>query len=246
MARDQEAESVRVIATSAARDAKNADVLLEAVRRAAGLRVEILSGEREAEWVFAGVTTDPRLHGQRLLILDVGGGSTEFIVGEHDKFSFRESFDMGSVRLLELLRPHDPPSVSDVAATRDWLKKFFAFRIAPRMSAALGENPARDIRLVGTGGTTTILARMELKVERFDREKIEGTILSRETVLDYMFRLWSMSLAQRRTIPGLPGNRADVIIMGVAIYETVMEQFNFADLYVSLRGLRYGAILQQS
>ncbi|HKX62475.1 MAG TPA: hypothetical protein VJS65_11535, partial [Verrucomicrobiae bacterium] len=111
MARDQEAESIRVIATSAPRDAKNADELLDAVRRAAGLRMEIITGDQEAEWVFAGVTTDPRLHGRRLLILDVGGGSTEFIVGEQDRYSFRESFAVGSVRLLELLRPHDPPSV---------------------------------------------------------------------------------------------------------------------------------------
>ena len=94
--------------------------------------------------------------------------------------------------------------------------------------------------------TTTILARMELKVDRFDREKIEGTTLSREKVLDYMFRLWSLSLAERRTIPGLPGNRADVILMGVAIYETVMEQFDFPHLYVSMRGLRHGALLQDS
>jgi len=246
MARDQEAESIRVIATSAARDAKNADELLEAVRRAAGLRMEIITGDQEAEWVFAGVTTDPRLHGHRLLILDVGGGSTEFIVGEHDRYSFRESFAVGSVRLLELLRPHDPPSVSDVAATRDWLKKFFNFKVVPRMAGPLGENPGRGTQLVGTGGTTTILARMELKVDRFDREKIEGTTLSRETVLDYMFRLWSLSLAERRTIPGLPGNRADVILMGVAIYETVMEQFDFPHLYVSMRGLRHGALLQNS
>ena len=70
--------------------------------------------------------------------------------------------------------------------------------------------------------------------------------VSRDTVLDYMFRLWSLSLAERRAIPRLPGNRADVILMGVAIYETIMEQLNFEHLYVSMRGLRHGALLQQS
>ena len=89
-ARDAGAESIRIIATSAARDAENAADLLEAVRRAAGLRVEIISGDKEAEWVFRGVTSHPGLPRKRLLILDVGGGSTEFILGKSDHHSFRQ------------------------------------------------------------------------------------------------------------------------------------------------------------
>lgn len=246
MARDLDAASVRVIATSAARDARNADELLGAVRRASGLRVEIISGEQEAEWVFEGVTTDPRLHGKPLLILDIGGGSTEFILGDHDRLSFRESFPIGSVRLLELLRPRDPPSMTDLAATRDWLGKFLHLRVAPKLESPLAEAGPGTVRLVGTGGTTTILARMELQADHFDRERIESTVLSRPTVLDYMFKLWSVSIAERRKIPGLPGNRADVIIMGVAIYESIMNHFQFDQLHVSTRGLRHGALLHQS
>lgn len=243
MARDLEAASVRVIATSAARDAKNADELMGAIRRASGLRVEIISGEQEAEWVFAGMTSNPRLHGRRLLILDVGGGSTELILGEHGHHSFRESFALGTVRLLEMFRPHDPPSVADLAATRDWLGKFFSFKVGPTMGERLGNAAERDVTLVGTGGTATILARMELKTDKFDREMIEATVLSRDAILDYMFSLWSVTLAERRKLAGLPGNRADVIIMGVAIYEAVMHHFGFTQLNVSTRGLRHGALL---
>lgn len=242
MARDAEAESIRIIATSAARDARNSEELIEAIRRASGLRVEIISGEREAEWVFCGVTSDPALHGSQLLILDVGGGSTEFIVGGHERHSFRQSFPIGSVRLLEQLRPADPPSLADVAGCRQWLRDFFNREVGPPLERILAD-AGQPVTLVGTGGTTTILARLEQKIERFDRARIEGTRLSRQQILDYMVHLWSLSLEHRRKIPGLPANRADVIIMGVAIYEAVMQHFNLPELYVSTRGLRFGALL---
>lgn len=244
MAKDLEAVSICVIATSAARDAKNAGELIEAVRRASGLRVEIISGDQEAEWVFRGVTSDPRLHGGRLLILDVGGGSTEFILGDRGHHSFRRSFPLGSVRLLETLRPGDPPSLVDLAGCRDWLKKIFREQIDPAIeSSPLSDVARRDVTLVGTGGTTTILARMEKRMTDFDRDRIEGTVLSRKLVLETMVHLWSLPLSARRKLPGLPPNRADVIIMGVAIYEAVMQHFNLPEIYVSTRGLRYGALL---
>jgi len=243
MARDLEAVSAHVIATSAARDAKNAGELIEAVRRASGLRVEVISGDQEAEWVYRGVTSDPLLHGRSLLILDVGGGSTEFILGNHGHHSFRQSFPLGSVRLLERLKPGDPPSLADLAGCRDWLKKFFAEDVGPAMEPVLSEAVRHEVKLVGTGGTTTILARMEKKMTDFDRSRIEGTVLGRSLVLETMVHLWSLPVSQRRKVPGLPANRADVIIMGVAIYDAVMQHFNLPELYVSTRGLRYGALL---
>jgi exopolyphosphatase/guanosine-5'-triphosphate,3'-diphosphate pyrophosphatase len=244
VARDLEAVSVHVIATSAARDAKNASELIEAVRRASGLRVEVISGDQEAEWVYRGVTSDPVLHGRSLLILDVGGGSTEFILGNHGHHSFRQSFPLGSVRLLEKLKPDDPPSIADLAGCRDWLKKFFTEDIGLAMGPVLTEVARHDVRLVGTGGTVTILARMEKQMTDFDRSRIEGTVLSRSLVLETMVHLWSLPLSKRRKLAGLPPSRADVIIMGVAIYEAVMQHFNLPELYVSTRGLRYGALLE--
>jgi exopolyphosphatase/guanosine-5'-triphosphate,3'-diphosphate pyrophosphatase len=245
LARESDAETVRLIATSAARDAKNSQDLLEAVRRASGLRVEIISGEQEAEWVFCGVTSDPKLHGRKLLILDVGGGSTEFIFGEGVHHAWRQSFPIGSVRLQEKLRPGDPPSLSDLAHCRQWLCDFFQQEVIPALRGVLNEATVPGVTLVGTGGTTTILARMKHRMSGFDRERIDSTRLSRETVLEYMVHLWSLPLAERRKIPGLPPQRADVILMGVAIYEAMMNSFQFWELCVSTRGVRFGALLDQ-
>jgi exopolyphosphatase/guanosine-5'-triphosphate,3'-diphosphate pyrophosphatase len=243
LARDVEASAIRVIATSAVRDARNPSDLLEAVRRASGLRVEIISGDQEAEWVFRGVTSDPKLCGRPLLILDVGGGSTEFIMSDESHPCFRESFPLGSVRLLETLRPGDPPSLTDLAGCRDWLATFFNQGLSPEMQAKLKQAAAAGVTLVGTGGTTTILARMELQINDFDRTRLEGIRLSQRQVLEYMVQLWSVPLAERKRIPGLPPSRADVILMGVAIYEAVMRHFSLGELYVSTRGLRFGALL---
>jgi len=242
-ARDLEAMEIRVIATSAARDARNPHTLTEAVRRASGLRVDIISGDQEAEWVFRGVTSDPRLHGCDLLILDVGGGSTEFILGDHGHYRFRHSFDMGSVRLLERFPPGDPPTAEDLHGCRAWLDELFDNQVVPNLRPVLSDAMRAGLKLVGTGGTTTLLARMENQMTDYDRERLDGMRLGREQILQYMTRLWGLPLARRREIPGLPANRADIILMGVAIYEAVLRHLGFNELYVSTRGLRFGALL---
>lgn len=242
-ASDHAAGFVRVIATSAARDAVNAQELITAIRGHAGLDVEVISGEQEAEWAFRGVATDPQLHEHRLLLLEVGGGSTQVIIGERGHHSFRQSFSLGSVRLLERLQPADPPCPADLAGCREFLRQFFNREVAPVIESTLTALRSADFKLVGSGGTTTILARMEMEMTGFDREKIERTRLNRDRVSHWMARLWSLPLAARRHIPGLPPNRADVILMGAAIFEAVMDHFRADELHVSTRGLRFGAVM---
>ena len=230
----------------AARDALNKNELALAIDQASGLALEIISGDQEADWVFRGVATDPKLHGQKLLILDVGGGSTEFIVGQSGDHLFRRSFPVGSLRLLETFPPQDPPTAADLSACRLWLHEFFDAEIRPALEPWLRERETAHTQLVGTGGTVTILARMEAQMADFDRERIEGVRFSRQQIFQWMLQLWKLSLADRRKIIGLPPKRADVILMGTAIYEAVMEHVRFNDLYVSTRGLRFGAALAKA
>ena len=249
MAREKGAGSIRVIATSAARDAVNPSDLTTALQRAANLKVEIISGEQEAEWVFRGVNTDAELAKQPLLLLDVGGGSTEFILGHGAHQHFAHSFPLGTVRLLEKFPHSDPPTRGEFTAGRDWVKEFLQKEVRPKLEPALHceVQPGSEtgpIQLVGTGGTTSILARIEKKLDRFDRERIESTILSREQVTAYRKQFWGLPLAKRKEITGLPKLRADVILTGVVIYEAVMEEFDFKQLRVSTRGLRFAAVME--
>jgi len=243
IASEMGAASARVIATSAARDALNADELTQAIHRACGLKVEVISGHKEADWVFRGVTTDPRLAASPLLILDVGGGSTEFIVGDHAVPQFRSSYNLGTVRLLEHLCPGDPPGLRALLHCRVWLRDFLKTEVAPLLKPALQSRPS--VRMVGTGGTATLLARMESQMATFDRDKIEATPLTFTGIQRQLESLWQMTQAERQKIVGLPPSRSDVILTGVSIYESIMEQFGFKDLIVSTRGLRYWALLEE-
>ena len=128
IAREKNADSIRVIATSAARDAVNPMDLTGSIFRASGLKTEIISGAREAEWAFRGVTTDPELARQPLLLLDVGGGSTEFILGHGEEKSFAHSFPLGTVRLMEKFPHSDPPTRGRIQRLPRLAEKFSARR----------------------------------------------------------------------------------------------------------------------
>ena len=245
IARMKQPESIRVIGTSAARDATNKQELIDAVRTASGLELEIITGEQEADLVYQGVRSDPSLSGRRLLILDVGGGSSEFIIGQREHPEFARSFPLGSVRLLENLRPSDPPTPGEMARCRAELREFFAAKIRDVVGPALA-SVAEPTQLVGTGGAATILARMEYALDKYHRHEIEGAIITLESVQRWMDKLWSMPLQDRKKIVGLPKKRADVILTGMAIYETVLLEFRFASLRASTRGLRFAAVLQPS
>jgi exopolyphosphatase/guanosine-5'-triphosphate,3'-diphosphate pyrophosphatase len=173
----------------------------------------------------------------------VGGGSSEFILGHGGRKSFARSFPLGTVRLMERFPHDDPPAPGEFLVCRDWVRMFLERQVRTELEPILQrEKESGSTQLAGTGGTTTILARMELKSDRFDREQIEGVRLSLEKIQSYLNMLWSLSLAKRKEIPGLPKSRADVILTGVLIYTSVMETFGFNELRVSTRGLRFAAV----
>jgi len=237
------ASFVRIIGTSAARDALNAAELAAAICQESGLPIEILSGEQEAEWVFRGVASDPNLARLPVLILDVGGGSTEFIVGENSVPRFCRSYPLGTVRLLEQLQPGDPPGLDALRRCRAVLRDFLDQHVVPALEPALLPC-AGPAQLVGTSGTASILARIQAQAEDFNREQIEATVLPAGRLRALLEEQWQLPLAGRRKTRGLPPDRADVILTGMAIYEAIMDRFGFARLRISTRGLRYWALLQ--
>jgi exopolyphosphatase/guanosine-5'-triphosphate,3'-diphosphate pyrophosphatase len=246
-ARDLHAAEPRVIATSATREAVNAAELQEAIRAASGLEAVVISGEQEAELAFRGATSDPALRQCPILLMDLGGGSTEFILGEGETIHFRNSFRLGTVRMLEQLPHSDPPTAGELSACRKWLKDFMEQQVRPELETELRWEQRihadPTIQLVGTGGTASILARMERQIHSYDRNLIESTRLPLDRVRWHLAHLYSLPLAQRRQTVGLPANRADVILTGVAIYEAVMAEFQFTELRISTRGLRFAAVM---
>ena len=239
LAKQNDCGDTRIIATSAVREATNAGELLEAL----GQGVEVLSGDDEARLAFDGVLSCPRLAKRPALVVDVGGGSTEFIVGDAGGMRFHLSLPLGSVRLMERHPAGDPPTADECAAVREATDTQLRAREVPelrRQIAAFGQ--AAPVQLVATGGVASILAMMELGIDDHDRERMEAVGLSVERVAAWRGRLWGLRLARRREITGLPANRADVALYGSLIVEQSMRQLGFDALRVSTRGIRFGVL----
>jgi exopolyphosphatase/guanosine-5'-triphosphate,3'-diphosphate pyrophosphatase len=243
-AREQGAISTRIIATSAARDAVNVSELIAAVRKSAHLDIEIISGEKEAQWACCGIASDPRFFGKTLLVLEVGGGSTQVVFADGSSHPIGHSYKLGSVRLLEKMSKLDPPPPGELDRCRSEIRDFLNIHMRPVIEEALKNHPIGDIQLVGTGGTTSVLCSMRLGLNHFDRNAIESVTLLHSELQATMQRLWSQPLAERKQTPGLPPGRADVILTGIAIHEVAMDMFHFNSLRASTRGIRFAALLE--
>jgi len=227
-------EIFRAVATSAVRDSRNRRVFLKAAKEVLGFPVRLLSGAEEADTIFAGVTADPHWHGKDLFILDIGGGSAEWVQGHHGKLERRISLPLGAVRLRERFL-HEYPVAHDTAA-------LLIETVRGQISHPLSHYSLGARRLVGTGGTVTCLAAIEKELADFDPRKIDHTSLSIEQIRKLMHRFCGMTLEQLGKLPGLPPKRIDLIIPGTAVVLATMEFLGAKRLYVSVRGLRYGVL----
>jgi exopolyphosphatase/guanosine-5'-triphosphate,3'-diphosphate pyrophosphatase len=227
-------EHFRAVATSAVRDSRNRREFLRSAREVLGFPVRLLSGAEEAETIFSGVAADPHWRAKDMFIVDIGGGSAEWVQGHHGKMERRISLPLGAVRLRERFL-HDYPVAPDTAAL---LIETIRGQIAhPLAHYSLGAR-----RLIGTGGTMTCLAAIEKKMDHFDPRKIDHTSLTIDQVRKLMGRFTGLTLDQLRAIPGLPAKRADLIIPGTAVALASMELLGARRLSISVRGLRYGVL----
>jgi len=234
-ARHSGAQDIAVSATSAARDATNGKEFLDAAKKRARVTVEIISGELEAQLSFTSAYSDfaRNTPDRPLVVLDIGGGSTEFIYGETDgKVRFRHSFDVGSVRLTErFITGHPVP-----AAEREQLRKHLRDTFS-----ALPPPPER-FRLVGVAGTVTTLYSVLHAIDPYDSARVHGQSLPRAELTALATKLCDLPLEERRKLPGLQPKRADVICAGALILEAALERLNASECLVSDRGLRWGLL----
>jgi exopolyphosphatase/guanosine-5'-triphosphate,3'-diphosphate pyrophosphatase len=224
------------VATSAVRDATNRDEFLGRVKREAGFEVELISGEEEARRTMLGIRSGLPDHVSDVLGLDIGGGSTEYILDRPGSAPIVRSVEIGVVRLTERMLRHDPPIERELQPAREAIKKE-----TEQVRTWLGD--CSGATFVGTAGTITTLAAMAQQLPVYEPARIHNYSLKLATVQKLEQELGSRSKAQRRGMPGLEVGREDVIVAGVLILRTVMETLGYQDCLVSDLGLREGILI---
>ena len=228
---------VRATATSAARDSSNRDDFFTAAHDALGVTPELLSGEEEAALSFLGATADLDAPAP-YLVVDIGGGSTEFVLGT-DAPTGLVSLDMGCVRITEQYLESDPPAPEElsnaVAAVRDLVAD--VPRIIPGATEAA--------TLVGLAGTVTTVAAVELGIPEYDPEKIHHFVLTRDAAEDVFRTLATENAEQRAHNPGLEPGRVDVIVGGTAVLVGIFRTLGFGQMLVSEADILDGLVRSQ-
>ena len=219
-------ERVRVAATSASRDAANRDEFFDAVEALIGTRPELLSGDEEGRLSFRGATGELDPATGPFLVVDIGGGSTEFIVGT-DRVEGVMSVDIGCVRLTEKFLLHDPPQPEELSACIG-LTDAYLDDVVREIPAA-----AEAHTLVGLARTVTTVAAVEIGLETYDRDRIHHFHLTREAAEDVFRTLATESRADRIYNPGLEESRADVIVAGCCVLVALFRRFGFDEMIVS-------------
>ena len=231
-------ESVRMTATSAARDATNRDEFFDAAEAVIGVRPELLSGQEEGELSFRGATSELDAQDGPFLVVDIGGGSTEFVLGSSTPEAVW-SADLGCVRVTERYLHGDPPEPEELAnaigIVRDTLEELV--RDVPPMKLAN--------RLVGLAGTVTTMAAVEIGLAEYDRNKIHHFVLTRAAAEDVFRTLATERRAQRIHNPGLEEARADVIVGGAVVLVAIMRFFDFDECLVSEADILDGLVMSQ-
>jgi exopolyphosphatase/guanosine-5'-triphosphate,3'-diphosphate pyrophosphatase len=228
------AERTLAVATSAVRDAENGEAFLGEVEWSYGFQTRLLSGDEEAQLTFRGVSTGREV-AEDTLVIDIGGGSTELVVGGPDGLRFHDSLDMGGVRLTERFLHSDPPTNEELDACGAAVRELLVARVP---------QDVRPRSAIGVAGTITSIAALDLRLAEYDADQVHGHRLSREGVLTQLERLASLSLAERREIPALDPDRAPVIVAGTVILREVLDHFGLDSLEASERDILDGAALE--
>ncbi len=221
-----EAERTLAIATSAVRDAENGEAFLGEIEWSYGFSTRLLAGTEEAAMMIRGVTAGrPPL--DDVLVVDIGGGSTELVVARAGAVASAVSLDVGCVRVTERFLASDPPAASELAAAGAYVRS-----LLPELDAA---------RAIGVAGTVTTLATLDLGDPEYDPTRTHGHRLPFEAVESQLQRLAALTTEERLAVPGIEPGRAPVIVAGVVVLREVMTTYGLSEIEVSERDVLHGA-----
>lgn len=229
---------VKAVGTEALRIAKNSSDFIEGVFKETGIRIKIISGEEEARLTVRGVLSG--LNVGRSMIIDIGGGSTEWVIydSKRSNVSYCESIPIGVVGLLEDHIKHDPPTPDELEALERYIEAHIRKLRVGLTDKLTGKS------FIGTGGTITTLAAIDLSLDDYEPEIVHGHLLALDKLKDMRNKLISVPISLRKDIKGIEKERADLIIPGIILTIKIMDIFEFDELIVSDYGLLEGLLLE--
>lgn len=229
-------ERICAVGTSAVRDAKNREEFITAMEERSGIRIEVLSGDDEAQWTYRGGISEFAGRSDRYSVIDIGGGSTEVIVGNAESIISKVSIDIGSVRLTERILKDSPPEIPALIEAHEFIASQFQTETVRGVESSFA---------VGVAGTVTTLAALRQKLPVYDPKKISGYTLTSDDVRAAFGLLKEKSALQIAAIPQISAGRADIILAGIMILMGFMERASLKQITVSDRGLRYGILYRE-
>ncbi len=229
---------IRSCGTSALRDAANRDDFVAHIRSALGIDIEILTKEEEALMTYrGGISGLSSLDEEKkYAVIDIGGGSTEIALGAGSRVLDHCSLDIGSVRLTERFLQHSPPLANALEEARAFVRT--ALDAVPPVPA--------ETEFIGVAGTLTTLAALDLQLQHYQRDRVDGHRLNYSTVSQSFEYLRGLTLRQLKAIPQILPERADILVAGILILREILDHYKQQTILVSDRGLRYGILLREA
>ncbi|HEX6227937.1 MAG TPA: Ppx/GppA phosphatase family protein [Solirubrobacterales bacterium] len=225
---------IEAIATSAVRDASNGEAFVAELRERFDLSARVLDGAEEARLTYRGATFQ-RSRRDPLVVIDIGGGSTELVVGSGDRIDFHASLQAGVVRQTERHIASDPPTCAELEGLANDVRQLIADAVA-------GDQPPPSVAAgIAVAGTPTSLAAVELSLDPYDPERVHGHVLTLPSIQRMLSNLASVPPAERAQIVGLHPDRAPTIVAGVVILIEAMRAFSLEQIEVSEHDILYGA-----
>jgi exopolyphosphatase/guanosine-5'-triphosphate,3'-diphosphate pyrophosphatase len=227
------AETIDAIATSAVRDADNGSAFIAELRERFALSARVLDGEEEARATYLGATSENPPTAPTLVV-DIGGGSTELVVGTGSEIAFHDSLQAGVVRHSERHIKSDPPTAGELEALAADARGLIEASVGEGVEARQG---------IAVAGTPTSLAAVEMELEPYDPTRVHGHVLALPSIQRMLSRLASLPLAERVQVPGLHPDRAPTIVAGIVILVETMRAFGLTEITVSEHDILYGTAL---
>jgi exopolyphosphatase/guanosine-5'-triphosphate,3'-diphosphate pyrophosphatase len=227
---------IRAFCTEALRKARNRSEFIERVEKNLDIRLELIGGVREAEYVFKGIYFNRKisLNLQNSLIVDIGGGSTEFIYIKDSNIEFMKSIDIGALILTERYFESDPPRAEEFNNMEDEIIGKIGFL-----------EEIKDCKLIGLGGSITTLSALNMNLRTYRADNVDGSKITLRRCKKLLWDLRSVPLEERKNIISFDNDRAEIIVAGATILVNIMEKVLARSVTVSETGILYGYIMEE-